>query len=245
MTDTSIIDIKNRYTESVKWIAQFEASNCDKLVLDAGAGEQRARAFFKNNKYISQDFGEYKGGGTPFDIRGIWDRKWDSEQCDILSDICHIPVEDQTFDPILCFEVIEHVPEPLRAIKELARLLKPHGKLLITAPNLCAAHQEPFFYYSGFSDRFFIDAVTKVAPEIELIYLGTERNFTQAHLGELKTLSHSQKNPLLRFSVTLCVSALKGILSLLALAPGFKQPKSCSGFFAIFERKQSAQPIKT
>jgi len=46
-----------------------------------------------------------------------------------------LPFRDNEFEAILCFETIEHMPEPKNFIKELARVLKPNGELLLTTPN--------------------------------------------------------------------------------------------------------------
>jgi len=40
-----------------------------------------------------------------------------------------------TFDAVVCTEVIEHTPEPRRAVRELVRVLKPGGVLALTVPN--------------------------------------------------------------------------------------------------------------
>jgi 2-polyprenyl-3-methyl-5-hydroxy-6-metoxy-1,4-benzoquinol methylase len=39
------------------------------------------------------------------------------------------------FDTVFSFETIEHVPHPARAVRELARVLKPGGRLFLTTPN--------------------------------------------------------------------------------------------------------------
>ena len=177
-----------------------------------------------------------KGGGVPLDYRGIWNKEWNTSGCDILCDICNIPVEDSTFDLIICFEVIEHLPEPLKAIKELSRLLKKDGQLVITAPNLCAVHQAPHFYYSGFSETFFRSAVLAKAPSLVLTKLCTEKNFTDAHIGELRGLQFSQNSKILRIFVFIYFGLTKVIFSILRCFPSFREPESCSGFFVIYKR---------
>jgi SAM-dependent methyltransferase len=42
---------------------------------------------------------------------------------------------DASFDTVVSCETVEHVPDPRRALGELARVLKPGGRLLLTTPN--------------------------------------------------------------------------------------------------------------
>ena len=117
-------------------------------LLDAGAGMQRYKEFASHLQYTSQDFGEYTGGEF-FGQHKMGE--WDSTKCDILCDITNIPLESNSFDFIMCTEVFEHLASPQDALRELVRILKPNGTMLITAPFRCLYHQEPHFYYSGFS----------------------------------------------------------------------------------------------
>jgi 2-polyprenyl-3-methyl-5-hydroxy-6-metoxy-1,4-benzoquinol methylase len=50
-------------------------------------------------------------------------------------DLREIPAADGTFDLVVCFEVIEHVPDPEAILDELVRVLAPDGLLLISSPN--------------------------------------------------------------------------------------------------------------
>ncbi|PWU15254.1 MAG: SAM-dependent methyltransferase [Bdellovibrio sp.] len=126
-------------------------------LLDAGCGSQRYRSRCDHLVYQSQDFGKYSvdekkmlgslgAGGTDGYAYG---------QLDYVSDIWKIPAEAGFFDAILCTEVLEHIPYPNETIKEFARLLGSRGKLILTAPSNCLRHMDPYFFYSGFSDRWF------------------------------------------------------------------------------------------
>ncbi|MFA5126624.1 MAG: methyltransferase domain-containing protein [Patescibacteria group bacterium] len=53
-------------------------------------------------------------------------------------DVENIPFAEATFDKIICAEVLEHVFDKDVALRELLRVLKPSGLLLITVPNLNA-----------------------------------------------------------------------------------------------------------
>jgi 2-polyprenyl-3-methyl-5-hydroxy-6-metoxy-1,4-benzoquinol methylase len=52
-----------------------------------------------------------------------------------VADLLELPFEDGRFDAAVCFEAIEHVADPGRALDELRRVLKPGGLLLISTPN--------------------------------------------------------------------------------------------------------------
>ncbi len=52
-----------------------------------------------------------------------------------VGEIHKIPLKDNSVDAIVCSEVIEHVPYLSRTIKELNRVLRPGGVLIITFPN--------------------------------------------------------------------------------------------------------------
>ena len=52
----------------------------------------------------------------------------------------HIPVLDGTYDFILCTEVLEHLPCPIAALKELRRVLKTSGILFVSVPQGYGIH---------------------------------------------------------------------------------------------------------
>ena len=47
----------------------------------------------------------------------------------------HLPFEDNSFDVVLCTEVLEHVPDPGRVIRELLRVATPEGRVVVSIPN--------------------------------------------------------------------------------------------------------------
>jgi 2-polyprenyl-3-methyl-5-hydroxy-6-metoxy-1,4-benzoquinol methylase len=52
-----------------------------------------------------------------------------------VADIQALAHRDATFDTVISCETVEHVPDPRRAVRELARVLRPGGRLFLTAPN--------------------------------------------------------------------------------------------------------------
>jgi ubiquinone/menaquinone biosynthesis C-methylase UbiE len=53
-----------------------------------------------------------------------------------LADLADIPLEDASFDLVLCEYTVEHLPDPLAALSEMGRVLKPGGRILALTPNL-------------------------------------------------------------------------------------------------------------
>ena len=133
-------------------------------ILDAGAGELQYKRFCAHLDYVSQDFAQYDGLG---DGAGLQWGTWDQSQLDIVSDITNIPEPDASFDAVMCIEVLEHLPDPIRALRELTRLLKPGGTLIITAPFCCLTHFSPHFYYTGYSRHFYEYWLGELGFEIE------------------------------------------------------------------------------
>ncbi|MDB4035287.1 class I SAM-dependent methyltransferase [Pseudomonadales bacterium] len=143
-----------------EWVERELAAlpNGSKL-LDAGCGNQQFRKFCNHLDYFAQDFGGYVGdlkeriGGAKY--RSADDNPYIYGNLDFVGDIWSIDEGDGVFDVILCTEVLEHIPFPNETILEFSRLLKPGGKLLLTAPSNCLRHYDPYFFYTGFSDRWF------------------------------------------------------------------------------------------
>jgi 2-polyprenyl-6-hydroxyphenyl methylase/3-demethylubiquinone-9 3-methyltransferase len=53
----------------------------------------------------------------------------------VAGDVARLPFADDTFDVVLSSEVIEHTPEPLASARELLRVLRPGGHLVLSTPN--------------------------------------------------------------------------------------------------------------
>lgn len=55
-----------------------------------------------------------------------------------VADINRLPFADASFDCIICSEVLEHIPDHKNAIKEMDRILKPQGTLVVSVPRYFA-----------------------------------------------------------------------------------------------------------
>jgi len=124
-----------------QFILSIRAARPGELLLDAGAGNFRFRDSLIGKDYIyeSQDFEQVFDQNT---------RGQHTYVCDITS----IPAESNRFGVVVCTQVLEHLPDPLGALKELARVLKPGGELFLTTNLLFPIHGAPydFFRFTNF-----------------------------------------------------------------------------------------------
>jgi ubiquinone/menaquinone biosynthesis C-methylase UbiE len=127
-----------------EWVARHAASlPPGSRVLDVGAGVGQYRDLFNHCEYRAHDFGLEPATAGQYTT------------LDYESDITAIPVGDESFDAVLCTEVLEHVPEPIAAVREMARILRPAGRLMISAPLGSHLHQEPYHFYGGYTPHWY------------------------------------------------------------------------------------------
>lgn len=86
----------------------------------------------------------------------------DDQHVDLVCDLSlPLPLADGAFDTLIVSDVIEHLPDPALAWREMARLLAPGGSLLLNVPFLYPIHAHPHdhFRYTCFAlERFARDS---------------------------------------------------------------------------------------
>ena len=71
----------------------------------------------------------------PAALREAEDRFGESAATIVEGDLQDLPLDDDSFDVVVCFEAIEHVEDGGRALAEFRRVLRPDGLLLVSSPN--------------------------------------------------------------------------------------------------------------
>jgi SAM-dependent methyltransferase len=66
---------------------------------------------------------------------------------DILGDIMNLPFKNESQNTVLCLEVFEHLKEPERAVRELHRIMKKDGILILTTRFIYPLHNVPGDYW--------------------------------------------------------------------------------------------------
>lgn len=148
-------------------------------LLDVGAGERpfKEPVIKLGFKYVSHDFEQYAGEGSH---PGLQNSGWDNQGHDIVSDILTIPRDK--FGAVLLTEVLEHVPDPVKALAKCSDLLEANGTLLVTVPFASRMHQSPFWFSSGLSPYWFEHHAKELGLQVvEIQLLG---NFYDMFLAE-------------------------------------------------------------
>ncbi len=117
--------------EFIREAAQSISANS--LILDVGAGDAPYREFFQHTNYMTLDWDKstYRPAIPP----------------DFVTTADNIPCASGTIDGVICTEVLEHVPDPLRVLNEIGRVLRPGGHIWLTAPFVWPLHEQPYDYY--------------------------------------------------------------------------------------------------
>jgi SAM-dependent methyltransferase len=91
-------------------------------------------------------------------------------RADVFADCLRLPFGSGTMDNVVCTQVLEHVREPGILVGEMARVLRPGGRLLLSAPMAWPLHEEPFDFYRftvyGFR-HLFQTAGLEIVKELE------------------------------------------------------------------------------
>ncbi len=107
-----------------------------------------------------------------------------------VSQVMDLPLQlsDATFDVVLSYETLEHVPDPKAFVRELSRVLKPGGTLVLTTPNLL---WEPVHWLSATLHLDHGEGPHRMLPRSEILRhfesaglnVKTERSFVLVPVG--------------------------------------------------------------
>jgi SAM-dependent methyltransferase len=133
---------------------QIAALPVDALVLDVGSGRGDFSQLIQQRNSMALDIYPYP-------------------EVDIVCDLTQVnPFREECFDAVVLMNVLEHVFDTRAFLDELAKILKPEGKLLVAIPFLLKEHQEPFDFvrFTQFSLRRWGEECGLVVESLEGYY---------------------------------------------------------------------------
>lgn len=112
-----------------EWLRSEGSTVAGKRVLDVGCGSKPYQPFFASAaSYVGVDVQE-------------------NALADLHGAIEALPVEDSSFDVVLCTQVLEHVDDPAAAVRELHRVTAPGGRVLASTHGTQVYHPNPGDYW--------------------------------------------------------------------------------------------------
>jgi SAM-dependent methyltransferase len=106
------------------WLRAEGAQAEGKRVLDVGCGGKPYYPFFtRASEYVGVDSSH--------------------PAADLHAPVEQLPVDDASFDLVLCTQVLEHADDPAQAVRELRRVVKPGGRVLASTHGVQVYHPDP------------------------------------------------------------------------------------------------------
>jgi SAM-dependent methyltransferase len=108
------------------WIRAEAATTRPARVLDVGCGVKPYYPYFEPwvSEYVGVDIVE-------------------NPAADLLGPVEALPVADGSYDLVLCNQVLEHCDDPAQAVRELARVTAPGGRVLASTHGVMVYHPSP------------------------------------------------------------------------------------------------------
>jgi SAM-dependent methyltransferase len=113
-----------------EWLRAEGAGAAGKRVLDVGCGVKPYYPFFAGvaSEYVGVDVVE-------------------NPAAELLGPVEALPVDDASFDVVLCTQVLEHSDDPAQAVRELHRVTRPGGRVLVSTHGVQVYHPSPVDYW--------------------------------------------------------------------------------------------------
>ena len=113
-----------------RWLEREGAHAAGKRVLDVGCGVKPYYPFFAGiaSEYVGVDVVE-------------------NPAAELLGPVEALPVDDASFDVVLCTQVLEHCDDPQQAVRELRRVTRTGGRVLASTHGVQVYHPSPADYW--------------------------------------------------------------------------------------------------
>ncbi len=165
------------------------------VVLDIGCADQYMKHYISSeHTYIGLDYYQTS-------------TQWYKTHPDVYADAQSLPIADNSIDTVLLLDVLEHLPNPDKALEEIKKALKTGGHLIINVPFLYPLHDEPLDFQRwtqhglqqlAYRHGFQLRKLDAWGHPLETAALLTNIALSKTLLNWMK-----QKNPLLILAIVL------------------------------------------
>jgi len=186
------------------WLSKIEFNYLAPTALTARSLRKELK---KTTKYVNGNLLDVGCGKRPYeDIFLPYVEKYtgvdivDGPRVDIVADSAKgLPIDSQIYDTVICTEMLEHTPYPRESVREITRVIKTGGHLILSTPFIHKLHGEPYDYY-----RFSCHILKVILQEaklepLEIHNVGTSIAVLGRQIGDIiYAFSDISKNTLLR-----------------------------------------------
>lgn len=137
-----------------------------------------------NGNAIDVGSGEWGAVGSWDDVRNLFKNQANIKtfelngNADIVGDIQDTRLPSSSLDVVFIFETLEHVKDPLKAVNEIYRILKPGGVIIGSTPFFYELHGEEYFDGWRFTRQGLKEMLSKF-KDVEIRHFG--RNSLKPH----------------------------------------------------------------
>jgi len=120
----------------------------------------------------------------------------------VVGDVLKLPYKDNSFDCVVTSEVMEHVKDGNPFVKELSRITKPGGQIILTTPSIdgilnvsrvCHSHGSEIHYKIGFSRKELVPMFKR--NNLKVLKVRYSLNFFTQIWMEMAKLAYTIMNP--------------------------------------------------
>ena len=161
------------------------------------------------------------------------------DEVDIVADVTDLPIEDDSVDFIINTALMEHVDDPPKVVREMARILKWGGEIFCYLPFIVPYHAAPHDFY-----RWTIPGIQKLFAEFQSVEIGLGAGPTsgmlwvfQEWLAILLSFGSQKLHDVIFMILMVLTSPIKLLDLLLEKFPCAE--KMASGFYVIGKKKGS------
>lgn len=174
----------------IEFLQECSADHSCGTLVDIGCGVKPYKEIFA--PFVEQHIGVDLDDG----IHG-------KDSVDVVGTAYKTSLSQASCDTILCSEVLEHLEDPQRAIREMNRILVDGGKVVLTVPFFWPVHEAPrdFFRYTNFGLAYLFESnsfdILEIRPltgfwamEIQMLIYGTLSWKRRRLLSPFVTVTH-------------------------------------------------------